>query len=244
MSLATICREAAAEAGVAPPAAVIGSAETVAIRLLAAARQEIFSMAESASWSALAREHRFVPAASAAQPDGLPDDFARIVDGTVWDRTGARPLAGPLTAQQWQAARASGVGAAARPAFRIFAGAFHLHPAPARAGGEIAFEYVTGHIVAAADGAGRRTWEADDDSFVLSEDIATMGVKWRFKKAVGPRLRRRPRRVPLGAGPRDRATAAARCCGRTARRRCPLQRRFPKAISRRTDDAQATTRAA
>ena len=185
MSLATICREAAAEAGVAPPAAVIGSAETVAIRLLAAARQEIFSMAESASWSALAREHRFVPAASAAQPDGLPDDFARIVDGTVWDRTGGRPLAGPLTAQQWQAARASGVGAAPRPAFRIFAGAFHLHPAPARAGGEIAFEYVTGHIVAAADGARRRSWEADDDSFVLSEDIATMGVKWRFKKAVG-----------------------------------------------------------
>ena len=185
MSLLDICREAAAETGVAPPAAVIGSAETVAIRLLAAARQEIFSMAESASWSALAREHRFAAAASARQPDGLPDDFARIVDGTAWDRAGRRPLAGPLTAQQWQAARASGAGPAARPAFRIFAGAFHLHPAPAAAGGEIAFEYVTSDIVAAADGAGRRTWEADDDSFALSEDIATMGVKWRFKKAVG-----------------------------------------------------------
>ena len=44
MSLRDICREAAAEAGVAPPDAVIGGAETVAVRLLAAARQEIFSM--------------------------------------------------------------------------------------------------------------------------------------------------------------------------------------------------------
>ena len=185
MSLRDICREAAAEAGVAPPDAVIGGAETVAIRLLAAARQEIFSMSESAAWSALAREHRFAAAASSAQPDGLPDDFGRIVDGTAWDRTGARPLAGPLTAQQWQAARASGAGPAARPAFRIFAGAFHLHPAPARAGGGIAFEYVTRNVVLSASGAGRRSWEADDDRFALSEEIATMGVKWRFKKAVG-----------------------------------------------------------
>ena len=185
MSLLDICRAAAAEAGVAPPAAVMGSAETTAIRLLAAARQEIFSMAESAAWSALAREHRFAAAARTAQPDGLPDDFARMVDGTAWDRTAARPLAGPLTAQQWQAARASGAGPAARPAFRIFAGAFHLHPAPAGAGGEIAFEYITRDIVVSSSGAKRRTWEADDDSFVLSEDIAAMGVKWRFKKAVG-----------------------------------------------------------
>ncbi len=185
MSLLDICREAAAEAGVAPPGAVIGSAETTAIRLLAAARQEIFSMAESADWSALVAEHRFAAAAGTAQPDGLPADFARIVDGTAWDRARARPLDGPLSAQRWQALRASGGGAAARPAFRIFGGAFHLHPAPTQAGGEIAFEYVTRDLVAAPSGARRRSWEADDDRFVLSEEIAAMGVKWRFKKAVG-----------------------------------------------------------
>ena len=185
MSLLTICREAAAEAGVAPPEAIIGGAETTAIRLLAAARQEIFSMAESADWSALVAEHRFAAAPETAQPEGLPDDFARIVDGTAWDRARARPLDGPLSAQRWQALRASGGGPAGRRAFRIFAGAFHLHPAPADAGGEIAFEYVTRDIVAAATGARRRRWEADDDGFVLSEDIAVMGVKWRFKKAVG-----------------------------------------------------------
>ena len=185
MSLLTVCREAAAEAGVAPPASVIGNPETTAIRLLAAARQEIFSLAGSADWTALAKEHAFAAATQTAQPGGLPDDFGHIVDGTAWDRTGARPLAGPLTAQQWQALRISGARPAARPSFRIFGGVFHLHPAPAEAGGEIAFEYMTRDIVAASSGARRRTWEEDDDGFVLSEEIATMGVKWRFKKAVG-----------------------------------------------------------
>ena len=185
MSLLAICREAAAEAGVAPPGAVIGSAESTAIRLLAAARQEIFSMAGGAEWTALVREHSFAAAAATAQPDGLPADFGHIVDGTAWDRAGRRPLDGPLSGRQWQARLAGGAGAAARRAFRIRGGGFHLHPAPAAAGGEIAFEYVTADLVIAAAGERRRTWEADDDRFALSEEIATMGVKWRFKKAVG-----------------------------------------------------------
>ena len=126
-------------------------------------------------------------AAAAQQPrlgrGALPARRGEVGDAQLQRRP--RPLAGPLTAQQWQAARASGAGPAARPAFRIFAGAFHLHPAPARAGGRIAFEYVTRNVVVSASGAGRRSWQEDDDRFALSEEIATMGVKWRFKKAVG-----------------------------------------------------------
>ena len=185
MSLLTICHEAAAEAGVAPPATVIDNPETTAIRLLAAARQEIFSMSESATWSALVREHSFAAAAASAQPGGLPDDFGHIVDGTAWDRAGGRRLDGPLSGPQWQALRATAAGPAASRAFRIYGNAFHLHPPPARPGGEIVFEYVTTDTVTASSGDRRRSWEADDDGFALSEEIATMGVKWRFKKAIG-----------------------------------------------------------
>ena len=185
MSLLAMCREAAAEAGVAPPATIVDNPETTAIRLLAAARQEIFSMAASADWTALVREHAFAAAAAAVQPSGLPADFGHIVDGTAWDRTAASRLDGPLSGPQWQALRAAGAGPASGRCFRIYGGAFHLHPAPAEAGGEIAYEYVTSGIAIAASGAVRRSWEADDDRFALSEEIAAMGVKWRFKKAVG-----------------------------------------------------------
>ena len=185
MSLLSICREAAAEAGVAPPSAVIDNPETTAIRLLAAARQEIFSMSGSAPWTALVREHAFPAAASTVQPGGLPADFGHIVDGTAWDRGAARRLDGPLSGPRWQARLAARAGRAGEIAFRIFGDALHLHPAPAGPGGEIAFEYITSDIVVAASGAGRRSWEADDDGFALSEEIATMGVKWRFKKAIG-----------------------------------------------------------
>ncbi len=184
MSLATICREAAAEIGVAPPTGVVGSAESTAVRLLSAARREIFAMAGSAPWSALVREHSFAPVPGAEQPHALPDDFAYIVDGTAWDRAGGRPLDGPLSAPRWQALRAR-AGAGGRRAFRIFGGALHLHPPPAAPGGEIAFEYVTRNLVVSSSGAPRRTWEADDDRLVLSEEIAAMGVKWRFRKALG-----------------------------------------------------------
>ncbi len=127
----------------------------------------------------------FVAAAATVQPSGLPADFGHIVDGTAWDRTAASRLDGPLSGPQWQALRAVAAGPASGRCFRIYGGAFHLHPAPAEAGGEIAYEYVTSGIAIAASGAGRRSWEADDDRFALSEEIAAMGVKWRFKKAVG-----------------------------------------------------------
>ena len=185
MSLLSICREAAAEAGVAPPGAVVGSAETTAIRLLAAARQEIFSMSGSADWTALVREHSFAAAAQTVQPGGLPADFGHIVDGTAWDRGAGRRLDGPLSGPQWQALRAARAAPALGRAFRIYGDAFHLHPPPAEPGGEIAYEYVSRDVVTAASGARRRGWEADDDGFALSEEIATMGVKWRFKKAIG-----------------------------------------------------------
>ena len=185
MSLLEICREAAAEAGVAPPASVVGNPEATAIRLLAAARQEAFSMAAGADWTALVREHVFAAAAASAQPFGMPADFGHIVDGTAWDRSRARRLDGPLSGPQWQALRAAAAGPATGRCFRIYGDAFHLHPAPEEAGGEIAYEYVTSGIVIAPSGAGRRGWQADDDRFALSEEIAAMGVKWRFKKAVG-----------------------------------------------------------
>ena len=186
MSLLSICREAAAEIGVAVPSAILGHGEATAVRLLAAARREIFVLARSAAWSALIREHDFAATSgTSAQPGGLPADFDYVVDGTVWDRDAGRRLRGPLAAQAWQALKASRGAAARGGAFRIFGGAFHIYPAPVRSGGRIAYEYASDRIVTAREGALQTGWLADDDRFVLSEALAAMGVKWRFKKAIG-----------------------------------------------------------
>ena len=185
MSLLSICQEAAAEIGVSVPSSIIGNGEATAVRLLAAARREIFGLSRAAAWSALVGEHDFAAAAGAsAQPDGLPADFDYVIDGTAWDRGAGRRLNGPLSAQAWQALRAAPFAAGPDRGFRIFGGAFHIHP-PAAEGGRIAYEYVSNRIVAARGGGRRTGWLADDDSFVLSEALATMGVKWRFKKAIG-----------------------------------------------------------
>ena len=186
MSLLSICREAAAEVGVSAPASIIGNGETTAVRLLAAAKREVFGLSRSAAWSALVKEHSFATTTGAsAQTGGLPEDFDYVIDATAWDRTAGRPLEGPLTAQAWQSLKASAAAPALGRAFRIFGGEFHLYPTPTTAGDEIAYEYASATIVTAAGGGGQSGWLADDDSFVLSEELATMGVKWRFKKAIG-----------------------------------------------------------
>jgi hypothetical protein len=50
-------------------------------------------------WSAMTRRHSFVTDGSGEYP--LPDDYLYMIEQTGWDASWDRPLAGPLTPQEW-----------------------------------------------------------------------------------------------------------------------------------------------
>jgi hypothetical protein len=99
-------------------------------------------------WPQLLREFSVMTVAGVSDY-ALPSDFLEMVDQSGWNRTTRFPLGGPLSPQEWQFLKASGVGVVFNVVFRngnvpdvngSFVDAFRVLPAPA-ANVAIAFEY-------------------------------------------------------------------------------------------------------
>lgn len=108
MSLLSLCTNVANNAGIAPPASLIGNTDPAAARLLQMARSEARNLARRANWAALTIENIFV--ANGTSDYVLPPDFRSIIGDTVWDRAGYWSMRGALSPQQWQRYRSSNLG--------------------------------------------------------------------------------------------------------------------------------------
>ena len=183
MTLLALIQSAADELGLPRPSVAVSSVDPTARQLLALANREGRMLAQRHEWQALTREGRFATVAAESQGAiaGMAPDFAKFLNGGLYDRSHGRRIDGPLSAQAWQRERHA-PSAAASDRFRIRGGAVLLTPPP-EAGREICFEYVSRSWCRSADGAGQDAWRADSDSGILDEDLIALGVKWRFLRA-------------------------------------------------------------
>ena len=184
MSLLSIVRDAWARLGVsdALPSAVMTSGDGNVAIMRALAVQEGKELAARATWQRLVKEATFTTVAAEVQPGVIPSDFDRAIPDTIWNYTEREPMLGPLEPQDWQALKAGLVGPPDLY-FRIRGGDFLILPAPP-AGEDIRFEYVsTWWVDTNADGAAdAATFSADTDAPVLSEELVTLGIIWRWLK--------------------------------------------------------------
>lgn len=184
MSLLTLIQNAADRLGIPRPTAVIGTYDTQIRQLLGLAQQEGKELARMGPWQELVTESTFTTTATETQSSVIPTDCDWILEGTVWNRTQSRRVVGPLTPQKWQSLKA-GLTPSIWDAFRIRGSDWIMSPTP-QAGDTIAFEYVSTKW--ATDAAGTTPlseWMADDDVGLISEELMTLGVVWRFLKAKG-----------------------------------------------------------
>lgn len=182
MSLLTIVQDAAARVGVPQPSAVIGAAD--ARPFLAVAQQEGKDLARRHNWSGLTKEKTFTSVAAAAQTSSIATDFDRIVNGTFFNRTTRRSVTGPLTAQEWQEIQGN-LSTLVSQAYRIRGTSLLLTPTPS-AGQTMAYEYISTYWLTNAGGTVERAaWTADDDISLLSEELITLGVVWRYLRNKG-----------------------------------------------------------
>lgn len=185
MSLLTIIQDAADRIGIVRPSSVIGATDQQIRSLLALSIQDGKALAKRHDWQRLTKEKTFTATATETQSGVLPADFDRLINGTFWNRSQDRQVAGPISPQRWQLLK-SGLIVMPWDSFRIRGSDLLMSPVPV-AGDDMAFEYITTYWAAsAADSApDQATWAADDDQSFLDDELQTLGVVWRFKKARG-----------------------------------------------------------
>ena len=190
MSLLSIARDAAQEIGFDLPAQIIGNNDATARQLLALANREGKMLSRRCNWAALQKEHTFSTVAG-QQSYALPTDYDRMLFGSVWDRSQFRRIKGGLQPAQWQQLKSGlGNGAVAFKSFRLKpeadALAFYIDPIPQQSGQQLVFEYVSKNWCKdVSSSLTSSSWQKDTDISLLSEDLITYGLVWRFLSAKG-----------------------------------------------------------
>jgi hypothetical protein len=181
-----ILNDAAVELGLltadsADPYAEPDQALILLCRLLKKSGREIVRERE---WSHLTRESTFVTVAlQKAYP--LPADFRAMIPQTGWDRSGRIPLGGPLSPQEWQAAKGSQYTYQGYVLLRPAEGQLWLLEDALGGGLTVAFEYRT-NWWACATGGTAPTKEAPDaaaDLVFLDTHLATRKLVLEWRKA-------------------------------------------------------------
>lgn len=114
----------------------------------------------------------------------LPPTLDSTANSTMWDRTFRWQMLGPLSAQEWQVLKSGIAPTGPRIRWRIMGNKFLIDPYPTQVD-TLAYEYISNGFCQSAGGVAQSSWQADTDIGLLSEDLMTMGLKWRFLCAKG-----------------------------------------------------------
>lgn len=183
MTLLTLVQNATDRLGITRPTSGVASTDQQVIQLIGFAQQEGKELAKRHAWQVMTKEQTFTSTAAETQTSAIPSDFDRFIDDTFFNRTEKRKLEGPLSPQQW-AFHKSVVATTLVEAFRQRGNSILITPTPT-AGQTMAFEYVSTQWCESSAGVDQSAWAADIDVGLLSEELMTLGVIWRWQKAKG-----------------------------------------------------------
>lgn len=171
----TICQEVAEDVGIVRPLTLIGNNQESARRLLSAARRAIRKLDREQpedGWQQLATL-KTITTAVGVDEYALPDDYAKRLGRTEWDRTNFEPMYGPVSPADYQALVSSQLSSTTqiRRFFRIRGNKLVVFPVPTVAGETLAYEYVSSHLVLDTDGTTtKRSFAADTDTPRVPQD--------------------------------------------------------------------------
>ena len=187
MSLLSICVDAATSCGFPAPVSIVGSSDKTAKQLLSLAIREGNYLSTKKDWSRLVSEHTFT-LTTADQDYALPADFRWIIPNTTYNRDDNRIVLNPISSQDWQFLKAwtSIAGLTRRARIRANQLEFEETITSADNGKTIAFEYLSSYWAdTAAGGAEKSKFTLDTDVALIDEELMTLGLIWRFRRAKG-----------------------------------------------------------
>lgn len=190
MTLATICTNAIKELGSFElPATFYGNTNLTARQCVALVQREGQTLVREHRWSELINDYTLTTVADQATYD-MPSDFLAFSNMSQWDRSFHLPMIGPTSGANWQWLK-SGIATAVtiNRWWRIKGTSIEVHPTPSASGETLAFDYYSKNWITFQTPQGSETtgtaFTSDNDTSILSEDLLTLGLKWRFLQAKG-----------------------------------------------------------
>lgn len=183
MSFLTMIQNAASRMGLSMPASAYGSSDPQVVQLVALAQQEGKELARRHTWQKITKEKTFSATAAETQTGAIPSDFDRFIDETMFNRTRKHHVYGPLTPQEWQFQK-SVLSSTIIENWRQRGDDILIMPTPT-ASDTYAYEYVSTQWCESSGGTDQSSWASDTDVGILSEELMTDGIIWRFLRAKG-----------------------------------------------------------
>lgn len=182
MTLLSIVQDACDDVGFPAPASVVNNSDADQYLRLLNREGEALSRHP---WEALILEHTFDLVAS-TQEYVLPSDFRYILPMTQWNRDNKRRLIW-INSEEWQFFKGWTTVNGLNLRARIRDEQFEIEQTVTSgdAGTTIAFEYVSKYWTENASSTAQQKFAADTDTSVLDEELLTLGLIWRFRKAKG-----------------------------------------------------------
>lgn len=202
-TLLDICLDIADEAGVTRPNTIVGNRDRIARRLLVSANTAGRVLADGKLYNSngvLVGVHNWrdlqveQPFSTVADQQGYDlkgasaivsnDDFHRIIEDSLWDRTNDRPIR-VVDTQEWQK-YVSGVVTLGINKIAIIRGGKLLFFTTPSSVDDYVFEYISKNWIQDSTSAvTRNRFAADTDTPILDEHLLFLGAKWRFKESMG-----------------------------------------------------------
>jgi hypothetical protein len=189
MAVLEIIQRVANAVGITKPTAVIGSTVDEVVQILELFNQEGRQLSTRWGWQALSFEGTFTTVAAESQGTlatiiGATQELRYIVNETIWDRTAAVPIVGPLSKKVWQGYKSLSLRGPYSQ-YRIKGDQIIFLPAPP-AGHSCYFEYVSKMWLTDSGGTNyRRNVVADTDLPLLDDEILCAGLEWRWLRKKG-----------------------------------------------------------
>ncbi len=210
MTCLTICQDACDQIqGIARPTTVASSSDPGVQQLLRLLNMAGKALARDHDWSALVTVRTFTGVAAQAQTGEPPTAFDRFVaGGQIFDTSTKRPLAGSIDQNRFNWLTVQTLGGSDRY-WALIGGVLNITPAPTTSD-SFKYAYVSKNWANSAD-----EFTADADTTLLSEELLTLALIYRWKHAKGFEYaedmvnyeREKERLIARDKGPRSALTA-------------------------------------
>jgi hypothetical protein len=174
MSLLSIARSIAINAGIAIPTEVLSSLSSDAQKIVQFTQEAGEEIARRVDWGAL-RKTATITGTGSNDDFGLPTDFARLVSGNSVT-IGGVPVRVGISADEWNSLTA--ISGTPRYA-RLIGSSISFYPYPVLSA-SISVSYQSKNWC-----GGGTSWSNDTDAGLVPEILIEQGAKWRWRRQLG-----------------------------------------------------------
>lgn len=157
------------------------SADDAVIRLTALANRAATKLSAGFNWQRM--RATYLLTMTAATEYDLPSDFRALIPDTGFADSFFAPVDFATDPSLWAYLQSNFASVGPRYRLRILNGKIAIHDPEAGVG--IKFEYLKNTPVLATDGTTyKKKFTADNDTFILDDDLLEMDLIWRYKKLL------------------------------------------------------------